>query len=102
MEGLLKCLDDENSAVHRAATEVLGDLGDSSDLVVQALLEHTNDRRFRVRVGAVQALSKIGQREDIATALEACQHRNQWVCEAAKVALQGLFSRELNRSPEQP
>ncbi|MFZ1024908.1 MAG: HEAT repeat domain-containing protein, partial [Limnoraphis robusta] len=61
---LVTVLTDENEKVRQAAVEVLGNLGDSSDPVIQGLLARLQDENKDVRQAAAWVLGNLGDSSD--------------------------------------
>lgn len=62
---LVKCLTDENSKVRSASVLALGNLGNASELVVQAILALLEDDILGVRRSAIQVLGSLGNTSEI-------------------------------------
>ena len=62
---LVKCLIDENSKVRSATVLALGNLGNASEPVVQAILALLEDDHLGVRRSAIQVLGTLGNASEI-------------------------------------
>ncbi|NJN22622.1 MAG: hypothetical protein HC812_17410 [Leptolyngbya sp. RL_3_1] len=58
---ILKLLKDQNSGVRSSAAQVLGQLGQGSNVVIDSLLSLLKDEDLNVRSSAAQALGQLGQ-----------------------------------------